>query len=68
MEVDAPAGTPQKHIRIEDNCFDLPGVARAVLLSNAEDVVLHGNVYLRCAEPVEIRDCLSVQNDDGTCR
>ncbi len=68
MEVDAPAGTPQKHIRIEDNCFDLPGVARAVLLSNAEDVVLHGNVYLRCAEPVEIRDCLSVQNDDGACR
>lgn len=68
MEVDAPAGTPQKHIRIEDNCFDLPGVARAVSISNAEDVVLRGNTYLHCPHPVEIRDCLSVQNDDGEAK
>ena len=64
MAVDAPSGTPQKHILIENNLFDLPGVPHAVSISNAEDVTLRGNVYLRCSKPVEIHDCLSVKNED----
>ncbi len=64
MAVDAPSGTPQKHILIENNLFDLPGVPHAVSISNAEDVTLRGNVYLRCSKPVEIHDCFSVKNED----
>ena len=64
MAVDSPSGTPQKHILIENNLFDLPGVPHAVSISNAEDVTLRGNVYHSCSKPVEIHDFLSGKKED----
>ena len=65
MSTDIPTGTPQKHVLIENNLFDLPEVQYAISVSNAEDVILRGNTYLHCnSEPVEIRQCLLVQNED----
>lgn len=65
MSVDHPSGTPQKRIIIENNRFDLPQVAHAVHVSHAEDVLLRGNTYLRCDDPVEIVDCVHVCREDG---
>ncbi len=63
MAADAPRGTPQRGIVIEDNLFDLSGVENAVHVSNAEDVVIRDNVFLNESRSVEIRDCVRVQSD-----
>ncbi len=63
MSTDSPEGTPQRHIVIEDNLFDLPGVQRAVHVSHADDVRIRGNIFLHCADPVEILDSTRVAAD-----
>lgn len=63
MSVDRRCGTPQEHIVIEDNIFDLPEVAHAIHISNATDITIRRNGYLRCDNPVEIVDCTDVKVD-----
>ena len=65
MAVDHPAGTPQRHIVLEDNLFDLPGTRHAVSISHAADVTLRGNIYLHSDDPVEIVACEDVRMEDA---
>ncbi len=66
VEVSAkhPIGQLQKHIRIENNIFDLPKSMYAISISNAEDVIVKGNRYIQCKNDIQISDCASIKIED----
>ncbi len=60
-----PVGQLQKHIRIENNRFNLPQTDYAISISNASDVTLKGNQYIHCKNNVNISNCTFVNNEDS---